>query len=359
MDNIKEKKKKKKQVRGIKSLNDTLAVFFKQLSAMISSGVSLHSGLSILMEQSPDYKFRLVLRDIVYNISDEGMALSSAMAQYPEVFPPIYTATLRAGEEGGFFENVLEKIADDLEKENKLRKRFYSLITYPIFMVVASVLCILVILKFIIPAFTPMLKSAGVEMPLSTKILMGTLGIFNNPVTIAVIIILAILFYRFVKTKRGWEVTQNSLLLLPIIGPTMRYMVIIRFSRVFSLLHDTGFPVLKSLELIKDVLNISYYANAMDLVINDMKDGELLSNSLESLQIFPRLMISMIRIGEETGELKLTLQKMTKFYEEEFESILEKFFAILEPALLIFMGCVVGFIVMSVFMPMYQVVSKL
>lgn len=352
--------KKRKKIKGVKDLDKTLVIFFRQISHMFSSGIPLSRALITISKQFNDNKkFKSIIEGMLYELAGKGATLSGAMAVYPEIFPPVYIASVRAGEEGGFFGDILKKIADDIEKNNKLKQRFYSLITYPIFMVIVSIAALIVILKFVIPSFTPMLKSFGVKMPLTTKILLTILGAFNNPLMILAVIVILIVVYRIITTRRGREITENILLIMPVIGSAIRYMIFIRFCRTYALLYETGFPIIKSLPLIKGVLGSAYYAQAVDFIISDIKEGEFLSDSMERLHVFPKIMVSMFRTGEETGQMSKALNNLSRIYEVEFEDILEKSFALLEPTLLVIMGCVIGFIIISIFMPMYQIMIKL
>lgn len=342
----------------IKNLDDFLVVFFRQLSEMIGAGIPIIHALSVIGTQFDDKNVKLLMDAMRYYLSGKGVSIYKTMSEFPFIFSPVWTAAVKASEDGGFIVGGLKKIADEVEKERVFKKKFYSVITYPIFIVVVSMASLIVILKFVFPSLMPISKAMNADVPATTKILVFFVAVINSPITWIVVFLIGFLFYKFVKTRKGRELFENILLELPIIGPVLRYKTVVRFSRTYSLLTESGLSMIQILELLTIALDSPHHERIFKEIKKEVENGDLLSDALQKWKIFPRIVISMIKIGEESGNMKLVLQKLAYFYEVELEDIMDKFFSMLEPILLIFMGLLVGFIVLSIFLPVYEIMSK-
>ncbi|MFH1454363.1 MAG: type II secretion system F family protein [Armatimonadota bacterium] len=342
-----------------KNTDEFLMIFFRQLSEMTMAGIPLYRALEIMGMQFENTVFSKTLEGIKYNIYVKGLPLYRSLSMFPDVFSALCIGTVKAGEEGGFLPQVLRKLAKETEKENNLKKRFYSIMTYPVILIVASIVLILVTLKFILPSFAPLLKSFDVDTPVSTKILNYTVMLFNNPLTIFVLILLVILLNLFIKTKKGSIIFENILLELPIIGSIIRYTAIVRFSRMYALLASTGYPLIDGLQLISESIGCNLYKEALIKAMEEVKDGEFLSKALFNQRVFPSIVISMITVGEESGNMQIPLERLAHLYEVEIETTMERFFTLLEPVLLVSIGLVIGFMMMSVFLPVSKIMTAI
>lgn len=354
-----------KKLSKIKSLlryentNDFLMIFFRQFSEMIRVGIPLYRALKIMGVQLGNSRFSETIEGLRHYIYIKGFPLHRSMSMFPKVFSPLCVATVKAGEEGGFLPEVLKKLAKETEQDNNLRKRFYSIMTYPITLIVISIVVIIATLKFILPSFTPLLNSFNVKPPLAAKILNYVVAVFNHPVTIFTLILLVIFLSIFIKTPKGGIVFENFLLEMPIVGSIIRYTAMVRFSRMYAILADTRYPLIGGLALISESLGCNFYKRAIIKAIEEVKQGEYLSKALLSQRAFPSIVISMISVGEESGNMKVPLEKLAHLYEVEIETTMEKFFTLLEPLLLIFMGIMVGTMIISVFLPVYEIITKI
>lgn len=338
--------------------DDFLVIFFRQMAQMVRAGITIYRSLEIIGGQFANTRFKPVIYGIMHEIYQKGSPLYKAMAKFPKVFSQIIVASVRAGEEGGFLPEALKIIAEKSEKDNDFKKHLFAILTYPAFVMIVFFISVIIILKFILPTFTPILKSFNVQMPWPTKVLNVFVAGFNNPVMLAAMALLLLLFFHFIKTPKGKVIFENFLLELPIVGALMRYTAIVRFSRMYALLSASGYPMAKSLQLISTSLGSHYYEKAISNAVEEVTQGELLSKALANQRAFPSIVISMIAVGEETGDMKRLLDRLVRIYEIEIETIMEKFFALIEPVLLVFLGFVVGFLLLSVFLPMYDIMIK-
>jgi len=342
----------------IKNTDDFLVLFFRQLSEMISAGMPVYYALTVITNQFNDKKIKLLIDGLRYYLAGKGEALYKAMSEFPRIFPSLWVVTVKAAEEGGFLVAGLKKIAEEAEKDRNFKRKFYSVLTYPIFIVAASIAAMIAMLKFVLPSIMPFSKAMNVDMPAGTKILMAIFAVVNSPITLLIIFLIAFLFYKIVKTSRGAEVFENILLELPIVNKVLKYKAVVRFSRTYSLMCDSGMSGTQILQILGTSLDSPHHERIFKHIKEEVENGELLSDCIEKRNMFPRIVVSMIRIGEETGDMKTLLKKLSYFYESEIESTMNTFFTLLEPVLLIFMGIMVGFIVLSMFLPVYEMISK-
>lgn len=339
--------------------NDFLMLFFRQFSEMIRVGIPIYHALKIMGAQFDNTRFGETIEGLKHCIYNKGFPLYRSMSMFPKVFSSLCVATVKAGEEGGFLPEILKKLAKETEQDNNLRKRLYSIMTYPITLIVISIIVIMATLKFILPSFTPLLNSFNAKPPVGAKVLNYIVAVFNNPITIFTLILLAIFLNLFFKTPKGSIVLENFLLELPIIGGIIRYTALIRFSRMYAILADTRFPLIGGLQLVSESLGCDFYKKAITRAIEEVKQGEYLSIALSNQRAFPPLVISMISVGEESGNMNVLLNKLAHLYEVEIETTMEKFFTLLEPILVIFLGIMVGIMIISVFLPVYEIISKI
>ena len=332
-----------------------IIVFCRQLYTMLNAGMPLISGLEVLEEQSEND----ILKETIEIITDEvkrGKMLSATMKEFPKVFPSLLVNMIQAGEMTGNLDDVLFKMSVHYEKEDKINKKIKSAMIYPIVLAVIATLAVIFMLTFVMPTIVGMFTGSGVELPLITRIVLG----FSDAITnywylfIAAIVGIVFSYKNIIKTKSGKRAKDNFILHIPIIKKQTIKIMTSRFIRTLSTLIGSGIPILRALETSADVTNNSILIEGIESVSEDIKRGKSLSVLLGNLQLFPKMTVSMINIGEETGSLEDMLAKTADYYDDELEASLEKLVALVEPLGILFMALIIGFIVIAMMLPMFD-----
>ena len=335
-----------------------LAIFSRQFSTMISSGLSLIRALSILAEQTENKKLAVTINEVRQRV-EAGMSLSQAMAEHPKVFSNLYVAMVRAGEAAGMLDLVLLRVADMYEKDVALRSKIKSAMTYPVIVFILAILLTTVMLIFIVPVFAGMFDDLGGELPLLTRILV----ILSDFVTsiwgvITYIVVPAGLWFGY-KTVRanpqGRYALDAAKLKAPVFGPLFQKIALSRFARNLSTLMAAGVPILQALEITSDTVNNGVMARAITDVKESVREGESINAPLSKHTIFPPMVVQMIAVGEETGNIDGMLTKVADFYDVEIESTTESLTALMEPLMIAVIGGIVGGMVIALYLPMFQI----
>ncbi|WP_082473889.1 type II secretion system F family protein [Curtobacterium sp. Leaf261] len=335
-----------------------LAIMARQASTMLSSGLSLLRALSILADQTESKK----LKDIIGKVRDEverGVSFSDAVAKYPVDFPPIMINMLRAGETGGFLDKAMDSIATNFEKEHKLRSTIKSAMTYPVVVLVMSLVAVVVMLVFIVPIFQNMFASLGGQLPLPTLILVYASHAMRwvGPL-LAVVIIVGWLWYRANKnTDRVRGFLDPLRLRLPVFGALSKKIVIARFARNFSNMIGAGVPILQALKIVGEVSNNFVVQRALERVAESVRKGESIAGPLARESVFPTMVSQMVAVGEDAGSLEVMLEKIAIFYDAEVESTTESLTSLIEPLLIAFLGVVVGGMIVALYLPIFKITS--
>jgi type IV pilus assembly protein PilC len=335
-----------------------LAIFSRQFATMIHSGLPLTRCLSILVQQTGNPGFKRIIEQIQKDV-ESGQPLSSALARHTKVFSGLFVSMIMAGETGGVLDEVLMRLADHLEKELALRQKIKSSTIYPILMFAFAIIIVFFMVTFIVPVFASMFQNLGGTLPTPTRVLMRASGVMRNYwyVVFASIGGLIYLFKRFISTKAGRYWFDKTKLRLPIIGHLVQKNVIARFTRTLGTLINSGVPILGALEIVAATAGNAVVANAMQEVRSSIKEGETIAKPLEESGVFPPMVVQMIAVGEETGALDVILQKVADFYEEEVASAVDGLTSVIEPIMLVFIGLVVGGILMSLYLPMFNLIN--
>ncbi len=339
---------------GIK-LKDLL-VFTRQFGVMIRAGVNLVNCLNLLAEQSDNPYMKVIIGEIRRDV-ESGMAMHVALAKYPKVFPPIYIHMIEAGEASGQLETVLKRVGEFLEREFELRKKVTGAMVYP--MVIASVaaVVVLILMTVVIPQFLTMFTDAGVELPIMTRILIAVTGFLQNFWWLLIIGVVGGLFgftyYR--STPQGRYVTDMIFFRLKVIGPVIQKVVSARFSRTLATLLESGVMITNSLELVEKAVGNSVVAKAVADARLNITKGTGLARPLEQTGVFPSMVTQMVAVGEETGELASMLDQVADFYETESGYAIETLTSLIEPAIIVILGCVVAVIVSAIMIPMFEI----
>jgi type IV pilus assembly protein PilC len=337
-----------------------LAVFTRQFSVMIDAGLPLVQCLDILGNQEEDKNFAEVILQ-TRSAVEGGAALADAMKRFPNSFDPLYTNMIAAGEAGGILDTILKRLSTYIEKAVKLKGQVKSAMIYPIAVIVIAGVVVGVILWKVIPTFAAMFEGLGAELPLPTRIV---IGLSNNLVRYAPFVIPAMAlagygFRQYYKTEGGRHNVDAVVLKLPVLGMMMRKIAVARFCRTLSTLIASGVPILDGLEITARTSGNAIIEDAIMTTRKSIERGETIAAPLRETAIFPSMVVQMISVGEATGALDAMLSKIADFYEEEVDAAVAGMLTLLEPIMIAFLGVVVGGIVIAMYMPIFDMISKL
>jgi len=344
--------------QGITTLDKIVLV--RHLSTMIKAGMGLLEAVEILMEDATKPLMKKILSQAKFNL-EKGIPLSATFAAYPKYFPPVIVNLLKAGEASGNLERVLDQISEQLQKEYDLIRKVRNAMAYPIILLVASFGVVILLLVFVLPRLAKIFSQTGIKLPLITRILVAISKVltYNIFLTLGVIILLVIFIFalrKFPKTKKILASLYNR---TPILKDLIKKIALTRFCRVLNTLLVSGIPIMDALQITALAVSNEIYKEAiLKTVEKDIAKGISLGKSLsQNPEIFPRLVTSMISIGEKAGSLEMVLRALSNFYEEEVDSTLRNLVSILEPILLLFVGFIVGSVALSIILPVYQVLG--
>ena len=342
--------------RGKVDLKD-LAVFTRQFATMINSGLSLLRALNILVDQTENKELARVL-GLVRTELETGSSLSAGMAKHPKVFPPLMVNMTKAGEVGGFLDEVLLQIAQNYEAEVRLRGKVKAAMTYPVVVFVMAVVMCAGMLLFIVPVFAGMFESlGGAQLPAPTRFLMALSDALKQYflVVLALGVAGTVAWRRYQRSDRVRSVVDPLKLRLPVFGPLFRKIAMSRFSRNLGTLMRSGVPILQSLDIVADTTGNVVLARALRDVQNSVRSGESLAGPLAHHPVFPPMVVQMMAVGEDTGALDVMLLKISDFYDQEVEATTEALTALIEPLMIAFLGAVVGSMIIALYMPIFGV----
>ena len=336
-----------------------LAVMSRQMATMIGAGLSLLRSLTILAEQTENS----ALAKIMSKVRDEvetGVSTSDAFARHAEVFPPLMISMIRAGEAGGFLEGALDSIAVNFEKEVKLKGKIKSALTYPVIVLIMSLISVISMLVFIVPVFQKMFTSLGGKLPLPTMILvyLSRAMVWIGPLMIVIFIAFSVWWPRNKNTERVRKRLDPLKLKLPVFGILLRKIAIARFSRNFSDMIRAGVPILRALQIVGETSGNWVIQKSLEEVGESVRQGRSLSGPLAEHSVFPPMVTQMIAVGEDAGSLEVMLNKIADFYDQEVEAATEQLTAMIEPLMVAFLGIVIGSMVVALYLPIFNI-SKL
>jgi len=340
-----------------------LAVFCRQFSTMIDAGVSLVRALDVLSTQTQDPKLKKILLDIGEKV-EGGESLSRAMQRHPKTFSNLFIGLIKAGEVGGILEESLQRLSTFLEKDVELRRKVKSAMTYPILIAIMSVAIVTFLVSWFVPQWVAILTDLGIKgdaLPAPTKILIGISNVVSKYMHYVLIGVVVYIFaYRaFVQTRFGRRVVDRIKLKLPVFGKLHHKVCLARFSRTMGTLLTSGVPILQAMETVAGTVGNSIMSDALLESRARIREGDRIGDPLEASKLFPPMVVHMIAIGEESGSLDFMLQKIADFYEDEVDAAINSLTAAIEPIMIVSLGFVVGFIVVAMFMPLVDVISKL
>jgi len=333
-----------------------LAVFSRQFATMVNSGLSLLRALSILTEQTENKELARVLGEVRNDI-EVGESLSSGMRKHPDVFPPLMVNMCRAGEVGGFLDEVMLQIATNYEAETRLRGKVKSAMTYPVVVLIMAIIAVIGMLLFIVPVFVGLFATLGGTLPLPTRILVFLSS--SLKISIVPLIILGVAFkvvWRRVKrTQRVRDVVDPLKLKMPVFGLLIQKIALARFARNLGTMMQSGVPILQSLDIVAETTGNIVLERATRAVQESVRTGEALAAPLLEHPVFPPMVVQMMAVGEETGALDTMLHKIAEFYDQEVESTTEALTALIEPLMIAFLGAVVGSMIVALYLPIFKI----
>ncbi|HBB15758.1 MAG TPA: type II secretion system protein GspF [Syntrophus sp. (in: bacteria)] len=331
-----------------------LITFTTELSALLNAGLPLDRGLHIISDISENGATRQIVQAILKSIR-EGSSFSDALQKHPKVFPRLYVNMVRAGESGGILQNVLERLGEFMESSKELRDHVTSAMIYPAILMVTGIASIILLFTFVLPRFAGIFTELGGSLPLPTQILLSVTGAIRSIFWFMLVAIVAgiVVIRKTIRSDAGRY--QWDRLKLKLLGDLLVKLETARFCRTLGTLITSGVPLLQSLKNARDVMNNRVMAAAIDTVMKDTKEGKGIAQPLAEVHLFPALALSMIKVGEETGQLNTMLIKVAVIYEKSLREAVKRFVSFLEPAMILFMGLVIGFIVVSMLMAIFSI----
>lgn len=338
-----------------------LAVATRQLSTMISSGMTILRALTVLEEQSDNTLLKETLANVRGDV-EAGMMLSDALERHPKVFNPLFVSMVRAGETGGVLEESLMRTADQLEKDASLRRQVRGAMIYPTMVITFATIVLLALVAFLIPVFEGVFKQFGGKLPELTAVMVKFSHLVNDQwyILVLFVAITSTSFIYFKKSKWGRPRWDAFRLRVPMkIGDVVQKVAIARWSRTFSSLVSAGVPIMQAIEITGKTAGNAVIERSMADVIASVKNGGTISEPLSHAKVFPPMVAHMVGVGEETGALDTMLGKVADFYEDEVAAAVKALTSILEPAMIILVGGIVGVIVISMYLPLFDVYNQI
>jgi len=333
-----------------------IMTFTQQLGALLEAGLTLDRSLSILSEVAEKDRMKEVIKNVLSGIQG-GASLSDSLAKHPKVFPPIYINMVKAGEAGGILESVIGRLADYLENSQRLKEEIRSALIYPSILTFVGGGAVIFLLTFVVPRFTQIFREMGQNLPLPTRILLFLSNGIRDYWWLLLGIVLMISFglRGYIKTEVGRSWWDRLVLRLPLFGPLLQKIAISRFSRTLGTLLRSGVPILQALSIVKDSIGNEVIAKSTAMIREEVKRGKGIARPLKDSGVFPPLSVHMMVVGEETGNLDEMLIKVADRYDIETRIAVRRMISLLEPGMILFMGLVVGFIVVAILLAIFSV----
>jgi type IV pilus assembly protein PilC len=335
-----------------------LAVFSRQFATMVNSGLPILRAMAILAEQTSNAELAKTLAAVRMDV-EQGGSLSTSMGKHPKVFNDLYISMVKSGETGGSLDSVLLRLADMIETEVKLRGKIKSAMTYPIAVVALVVLIMSAMLLFVVPQFKNIFAELGGSLPLPTRLLLTMSDAFKTfwYVVLGSVFAFRFFFRRWKKTPAGRLAVDSAKLRVPIFGALFHKTALARFSSTLAMLLRSGVPILQALEIVTDTVNNKVIGAAVMDVQSSVREGESMARPLAKHRVFPPMVVQMISVGEETGQVDTMLEKVAAFYNQEVEAAVDALTSLIEPLLIAVIGGCVGAAVIALYMPMFNIIK--
>ncbi len=335
-----------------------IVIFTRQLSTMINAGLPLVQGIEILEKQQSNSTFKKALADIRQDV-EAGSTLADSMRKKPKVFDNLFTNMIEAGETGGILDTILGRLATFMEKSMLLKKKVKGAMTYPTICLAISLLILVIILVFVVPVFTTMFADFGSSLPLPTQIVVDLSDFFKNNfiyITIA-LFILVMIVKKIYGTAKGRLAIDKGLLRAPVVGILLRKVAVAKFTRTLSTMLQSGVPILEALQVVAKTAGNKVIENAVFRVGDSIAEGRPIAEPLEECGVFPNMVVQMINVGETVGALDTMLEKIADFYDEEVDQAVDNLTAMIEPFMMVFLGGMIGGLVVAMYLPIFKIAS--
>ncbi len=353
-------RKKKKSFTIGKLSPKLLCTFTRQLSTLQDAGLPVLRSLKILYNQCRPGVLKNALEDVVEDI-EGGSTLSEAFAKHPKCFDRLYCNMIKAGEAGGALEAILQRLADFKEKDQTLKRRIRGAMVYPIVVIMVALIIVGFILYWIVPKFEAIFADFGVDLPQMTKFLIKASHFVVNDCW--VVIVVPVVFWIIVKliyrNKTGAYVLDRIKLFIPVFGQIIEKSTVARTTRTLGTLVTSGVPILEAMNIVRDTAGNAVFERAFQRIHDSIREGETIAQPLKEARIVDDIVVNMIDVGEETGELDTMLNKIADNYDEEVEVLVDSLVSLLEPIMIVVLGGIIGFIVIAMFLPLIQLITKL
>ena len=335
-----------------------VVVFCRIFSTMINAGLPLIQCLDLLAQQEQNKSFAKIIRSVKEDI-EGGTSLTNALKKYPKIFDDLFVNLIAAGEAGGILDVILERLSAYMEKAMKLKARVKGAMTYPIAVLVISVSVVALLLLKVIPVFQKMFEGMGGKLPALTQLLITTSEFAQHYFLyiIAVFVVIYIAFTRFYKTEKGQWIVDSLILKAPIFGDLLKKVAVAKFSRTLSTMMSSGVPILEGLTIVSKTSGNVVVENALLKTRQSITEGRSIAEPLAETGIFPPMVIQMISVGEATGALDSMLSKIANFYDDEIDVAVDSMTALLEPVMMVFLGGVVGGMIIAMYLPIFKLAS--
>lgn len=351
---------------GVRVKPKNLMIFTRQLATLIDSGLPLVRSLTVLEKQEPNPLLKVTVNNLAESVQS-GSTFSESLAQHPKIFNKLYVNMVKAGELGGVLEVVLKRLAEYQEKAQKLKNKIVSAMVYPVIVMFIAVAIMVFLMIFIVPKFKTMFTESNQVLPLISRIVFGTSEFcLNRPFILPNIVylfiagfVVVLFFNMWGKTKGGRVAIDGMKLKMPVMGDIQRKSAVSRFSRTLGTLVTSGVPILQALNITRDTAGNVVISTAIDKVHEAVKEGESIVTPLQASGVFPNMVISMVDVGEETGQLPEMLLKVADVYDDEVDNAVTALTSILEPIMIVVLALVVGSVVFALFLPLIKMVSTL
>lgn len=336
-----------------------LVVFSRQFSVMSSANVTVVQALKILVEQTVNIKLKMVISEIAYEV-DGGSKLSDALAKRPRIFSNFYISVIRAGETSGRLDESLNYLADEMEKDYDMMGKIRGAMIYPAFVLFGLGTVGVVMMAFVVPKLTGILKESGADLPLATKILMGTSDFLANFWWLIVILIVGLIagLSFLVRTSQGRSVFDKFILRAPVFGKLYQKIYIVRLARSLNTLIVGGVAITEGLKITAEVVNNNVYKKLIEETVKEVEDGNSISSVFINSKDVPKMVSQMMSIGEKTGKLDTVLARISDFYTREVTNTISNLMTLMEPLIMLIMGVAVGILVAAIIMPMYNLATQ-
>jgi len=351
----KKKAKAKMQLFASKVVIDDLVVFSRELATMVDAGMPILVCMDVLAKHTQKKSFQQVLTNIRDDI-EVGTSLSSAFAKHPDVFAALYISMVKAGESSGMLDEILDRLATYLEKTASLQKKIKSALIYPIVVTVMATAIFILMLVKVIPVFRDIYSGFNTALPTPTQILINVSDTFKKyfPIIIGAAVVIGYLFRRYISTDKGRFKFDSVLLRLPVFGALIAKVAVSKFTRTLSTLVKSGVPILASLEVVGRTCGNKVFERAIESARLGVREGENIAMPLEKSAIFPPMVVKMIEVGEQTGQLEKMLSKISDFYDQEVDAAVSGLTSLIEPLIIAFLGVTIGGVVICMFLPIFK-----